>query len=87
MYAPLPSSGDASEVAYSYTVPLTRIYQNTEESYTEFKARLQIYQYGVYEDAFGKQTVVLYLGNMGSDGLRYSDLNANFAYLDGELRA
>jgi uncharacterized repeat protein (TIGR02543 family)/LPXTG-motif cell wall-anchored protein len=80
VYAPLPSSGDASGVAYSYTVPLTRIYQNTGESYTEFKARLQIYQYGVYEDAFGKQTVVLYLGNMGSDGLRYSDLNANFAY-------
>ncbi|MBW9298059.1 hypothetical protein D9N16_04655 [Lactococcus raffinolactis] len=63
----------------SYSIPTTKITQTPGESYEDFKARLQVYQYGFYKDAFGQYTVVLYLGNLGSDGIRYSDLNANFA--------
>ena len=62
-----------------YQIPVTRITQNPGESYSEFKSRLQIYQYGFYQDAFGQYTVVLYLGDMGSEGRKYSDSNANFA--------
>ncbi|WP_312185739.1 InlB B-repeat-containing protein [Lactococcus raffinolactis] len=64
--------------AGSNDISITQITQIPGESYDDFKARLGVYQYGFYEDAYGKYTFVLYLGDMGSDGLRYSDLNTNF---------
>ena len=56
----------------------SKINQNPGESYEEFKGRLQVYQYGYYQDEYGKYTFVLNLGDLGDSGPRYSDLNANF---------
>ncbi|GAX48268.1 InlB B-repeat-containing protein [Pseudolactococcus reticulitermitis] len=61
-----------------HTIPTTKITQNSGESYADFKNRLGVYQYGFYKDAFDQYTLVVYLGDMGSDGIRYSDLDANF---------
>ncbi|MDN5468009.1 MAG: prealbumin-like fold domain-containing protein, partial [Lactococcus raffinolactis] len=69
----------ADTVSASYAIPTTKITQNPGESYAAFKARLDIYQYGFYQDGSGQYTFVLYLGDMGGEGLRYSDLNSNFA--------
>ena len=80
MYAPLNlNTGALSSNFRSYNIPLTKITQTPGESYADFKARLQIYQYGLYQDAFGQYTAVIYLGNIGSEGLKYSDLNPNSA--------
>ncbi|WP_413522898.1 InlB B-repeat-containing protein [Lactococcus raffinolactis] len=62
----------------SYSIPITKITQTPGESYEDFKARLQVYQYGFYQDALGYYTFVLYLGDLGSDGPKYSDLDSNF---------
>ena len=78
IYVPIQNSVNASGYSVGYSVPVTGIAQTSGESYTDFKARLQVYQYGVYTDSFGQQTFVLYLGDIGSDGRRYSDVNANF---------
>ena len=63
----------------SITIPSTKILQMPGESFAEFKARLQIYQYGFYQDDLGQYTLIVYLGNMGSEGPKYSDFNPNFA--------
>jgi uncharacterized repeat protein (TIGR02543 family)/LPXTG-motif cell wall-anchored protein len=60
-------------------VSITKISQNPGESYADFKARLGVYEYGFYQDSDGKYRFVIYLGDLGSDGMRYSDFNANFA--------
>ena len=65
--------------AISLNIPITKITQVPGESYGVFKARLQPYQYGFYQDDFGQYTFVLYLGDLGTDGPRFSDINANFA--------
>ena len=72
------TSGILSTQASMFNVPTTKINQNPGESYTDFKARLGVYQYGFYKDAFDQYTFVLYLGDVGSNGLRYSDLDADF---------
>ena len=73
------TSGKASAKSTAVVIPTTQVNQNPGESYSDFKARLNIYQYGFYLDDFGQYTFVLYLGDMGSDGFRYSDINPNFA--------
>ena len=73
------TTGALSAKATSYNVPTNLITQNPGESYENFKSRLDVYDYGFYQDGGGKYTLVLYLGDLGNDGLRYSDLNANFA--------
>ena len=80
VYVPMNlTSGALSTSNLALVRTVSKISQNPGESYADFKARLGIYQYGFYQDAFGKYTFVLYLGDMGSDGSRYSDLNPNFA--------
>ena len=73
------ATGALSTYAVAYNIPVTKITQNSGESYTEFKARLQPYQYGFYQDANSQYTLVFYLGGIGANGTKYSDLNANFA--------
>ncbi|MDG4962001.1 InlB B-repeat-containing protein [Lactococcus raffinolactis] len=75
------NSGTLATQGKGFSVPITKISQNPGESYLDFKARLQVYQYGFYQDDLGKYTLVLYLGDIGNDGLRYSDLNSNYANL------
>ena len=72
------TTGVLSSANISYNIPTTKITQNIGESYEDFKARLQVYQYGYYQDAYGQYTFVLYLGDLGSDGYKYSTMNANF---------
>ncbi|QIW55776.1 LPXTG cell wall anchor domain-containing protein [Pseudolactococcus raffinolactis] len=72
-------AGTLASSALCLSIPLTKINQNPGESYNDFKNRLGVYDYGFYQDNFGQYTFVLYLGDMGSDGARYSDLNASFA--------
>ena len=79
VYAPADLiSGTLSNYSYAYSVPITQITQISGESYQDFKSRLGVYEYGYYQDDFGQYTLVCYLGDMGIDGLRYSDINTNF---------
>ena len=79
MYLPTDvATGVLSGNGVAVSIPITKVNQNAGETYSAFKARLGVYEYGVYEDSLGKQTVVIYLGDMGSDGLRYSDISPNF---------
>lgn len=52
-------------------MPVTKISQIPGESYADFKARLQVYQYGFYLDDL-EYTFVIYLGDLGEDGPKYS---------------
>ena len=72
------TTGAMSSKGIAYNIQTTQISQTPSETYAAFKARLQVYQYGFYEDTFGKYTFVMYLGDIGSDGLRYSDVSSNF---------
>ncbi|MFV0395069.1 MAG: hypothetical protein ACK5LC_11855 [Coprobacillaceae bacterium] len=68
-----------SSRTYSLISKFTRIYQNPEESYIAFKSRLAALEYGVYIDEDNVQTVVIYFGKIGENGLKYSDSDINFA--------
>ncbi|MDQ0361694.1 hypothetical protein [Breznakia pachnodae] len=61
------------------TSKFTQVYQSESEDYTTFKNRLNVFEYGVYEDAGGIQTLVINFGNIGNNGMKYSDLDANYA--------
>lgn len=57
----------------------SRVYQNPGETYDEFKARLQPYQYGIYDipgSSPNQQKVVINFGKIGKNGdhKRYLDL-------------
>ncbi|MBW9330143.1 LPXTG cell wall anchor domain-containing protein [Lactococcus raffinolactis] len=62
-------------------IPINKVLQIPGESYEEFKARLGVYDYGFYQDASGEYTFVIYFGDLGSDGVKYTDFEANFAAL------
>lgn len=80
VYLPVDlSTGVLSTAGLQMNIPLTKISQIPGESYMDFKARLGVYQYGYYQDDFGQYTSVLYLGELGVDGAKYSDLDPNFA--------
>ncbi len=79
-YAPSNlSTGQLASTYVEYPITATKVSQNPGESYEAFKARLQVYEYGVYENDMGNYTFVLYLGDVGRDGVRYSDLSPTFA--------
>ncbi|ATC60813.1 InlB B-repeat-containing protein [Pseudolactococcus raffinolactis] len=74
------NTGALSESGYAFgNIPINKVLQVSGESYEEFKARLGVYDYGFYQDASGEYTFVIYFGDLGSDGVKYTDLNANFA--------
>ena len=73
------TTGVIADGSLKLSMPVTKISQIPGESYADFKARLQVYQYGFYLDDLGKYTFVIYLGDLGEDGPKYSDLNPNFA--------
>lgn len=64
------SSGTASgfgNSAATVTNKFTRVYQTGGETYALFKARLNIFEYGIYEDTSGVQTIVINFGNVGNN--------------------
>ena len=75
------STGEASHSSYAMNIAseFTRVYPNSGDDYQTFKSSLQPFQYGVYVDSAGIETFVLYLGTVGQNGLKYTDLDADFA--------
>ncbi len=73
--------GGASSTSYSYNITssFTRITPLANESYADFKGRLNPLEYGIWTDTNGEETIVIYFGDVGDNGLKYSDLDANFA--------
>ena len=55
----------------------TRVEQNTGESYTQFRNRLAARQWGVFTNNQGVQTFVVFLGDIGDNGIRYLDASPN----------
>lgn len=78
-YLPIGFTGVLSNYSVTSGVTINKITQNPGESYNDFKDRLEVYDYGFYNDGSGKYTFILYLGDVGNDGKRYADLNPNFA--------
>ncbi|MFV0395510.1 MAG: InlB B-repeat-containing protein [Coprobacillaceae bacterium] len=72
--------GKASIASYNLVVTsyFTKIEQETDESYNDFKNRLLPLQWGVYIDENDIQTLIIYYGDIGNNGLRYSDINPTF---------
>ena len=83
-YARDLTTGSGGQIAesnciFTVTSKFKKIKQNAGESYADFKARLQPLQYGIYTDNDGGETIVVYFGRVGDNGLKYSTLDANFA--------
>ena len=55
------------------TEEFTKINQNDDETYSEFKSRLTKYQYGIYEDGNTK-TIIVNFGNQPSSDMTYDYL-------------
>ncbi len=77
----LTTGSAANQPAYDYdvTVFFTKVTQDSGESYDRYKSRLNAREYGIYTDTSGVQTVVVNYGNVGANGIKYSDADANFA--------
>ncbi|MDQ0360129.1 hypothetical protein [Breznakia pachnodae] len=77
----LTSGAAASATAREFAITsyFTRVYQTSGQSYDDFKNSLNPLEWGVYEDSNGIHTVVVYFGDIGDNGLRYSDIDPNFA--------
>jgi len=58
---------------------VTRIHPAVDESYSDFRARLQPFQWGIWISDIGVQTFVAYFGTLGVDGPILADINAGFA--------
>jgi len=59
---------------------MTRVFQTSGEDYEDFKLRVMqtAFQWGVWQDDYGYQTVVVYFGRLGADGPRIIDADPNF---------
>lgn len=65
--------------SFYVTSMFKRISQDTDETYETFKSRLKPLEYGVYTDENDIDTVVVYFGEIGTDGPKYSDIDSDFA--------
>ena len=52
----------------------TKIIQDSGESYSHFKNRLQKFQYGIYEDNYNNKTIVVNYGEQPSQELTYQSI-------------
>jgi len=75
-------SSDVGAATFYISNHVTRVYQETpSQTYADFKASLNPFQWGVWEDGDGVQTVVAYFGTLGVDGPTVYNINENFAVL------
>ena len=71
-----PANTGASSSAVNHL--FERIEQLPGETYDEFKERLLPIQYGLFKDTFGRETVIVSLGDIGNNGLRIAEIYPNF---------
>ncbi|MDQ0362634.1 Ig-like domain-containing protein [Breznakia pachnodae] len=69
-------SGDAVRV---YGITFNQIYPESKQSYEDFKNSLEPLEWGIYEGENDVQTLVIYFGSIGKDGVKYSDIDPDFA--------
>lgn len=62
-----------SSMGLIITNRFTMINQSSGEDYNTFKARLKAFEYGVYKDTSGIETLIINFGNIGNNGLKYSN--------------
>lgn len=74
----LTGKGSNDYYPINVNAKFTQITQSEGESYVDFKARLNPFQYGVYEDVNQKQTLVVYFGTIGNNGMTYESLDSDF---------
>lgn len=70
-----PNNVEAGNITFSQiiTEEFTKINQNDDETYSEFKSRLTKYQYGIYEDVNTK-TIIINFGSQPSSDKTYDYL-------------
>lgn len=78
------TNNDGRATAYSpFSVNVTSYFsevaQDPLDTYDQFKAKIAPLNYGVYEDEYGERTVMINLGEVGNNGIRYSDIDNSFA--------
>ncbi len=80
--ASLSSTANAA-INASYAMDITSKFtrrndENSFPTYAAFKASLNPFEWGIYNNADGTQTAVVFYGNIGNNGMTYDSLESNW---------